>query len=423
MQARKVGLLVVHGQGEQDRYQTLDEFTRSLVRALYKQTGEKVDLMHMRSRVDGDVDDSIRLRYSLGSVPIELDLHEYYWASDMSRHISFGETIEWLIQTANGAEKFYDENEILAQRYEGYQKGRRWYLKHLGNALQIVYSLRNVTRFLPGSFDPLLRKMMGKYTQVFADYFGDSAIYTTSDSKSKFYEIRQTVLDGMTRKLIGLINADYDKIIIAAHSLGSVIAYDALNQVNLEMNVNPSFAAKADKQFELITFGSPLDKVAFFLREHLREGDYIKQLVIKHVNGYRKKFLEMPSGEQYTVSSSVQDYLPHLRWINYWHPDDPISGHLDYYDCVDNIRLANELPISKQPRNPLGRLFWQFKLYGVAHTHYWSNEQIFREAINRAAENDIRKPIPADKLDQVSGLLCQNQTLNRQAPAGQLRPH
>jgi hypothetical protein len=419
MKTRKVCLLVVHGIGEQNPLETLDAFTRSLVHALYSISKQKVEMKHIRGRVAGQVDDYIRLSYSLGA-PIELDLHEYYWASNMQRLISLGETIEWLIKTAKGAETFYDENEELALKYEGYQKGRRWYLKHLGDALQYIYRLRSLTKFLPRAADPLLRLVLGQYAQKFVDYLGDIAIYTSSDVKSKFYEIRQAVLDGMIRKLSALIENEYDKVIIIGHSLGSLLAYDALNQINLEMNVNEQFAAHSKKQFELITLGSPLDKAAFFFREHLNKDDYVKQLVINNVNGFRQKFVENPEGEEYTVSSNVKDYLAHLLWVNYWHPDDPISGNLDYYEGVANVRLNDDISMEDKPFFFISRLLWKIKLYVKAHNHYWVNERIFRETIERTLEMDISRKklqdVLARKEPEISKLLNEYQDRTRRNP-------
>ncbi len=42
---------------------------------------------------------------------IRVDVCECYWAHQMQRHISGREVIEWLIQTSEGARKFYDQNQ------------------------------------------------------------------------------------------------------------------------------------------------------------------------------------------------------------------------------------------------------------------------------------------------------------------------
>ena len=58
------------------------------------------------------------------------------------------------------------------------------------------------------------------------------------------------------------------KIIIVGHSLGSVIAFDTLNRITHAANIDQEKWRSVGKIEGLITFGSPLDKLAFSFREH-----------------------------------------------------------------------------------------------------------------------------------------------------------
>ncbi|HEU4962646.1 MAG TPA: hypothetical protein VFV52_02160 [Bacilli bacterium] len=383
-QARKVCILIIHGIGQQGRYDTLDLFTRNLVKSLQDKLQHPLRLAHHHLRVGEEADDYVSLGYDHHG-PTQVDIHEYYWAHDMERIVSFRETIEWLIQASDGAQKFYDENEQFAAQFEPFENGRfkkRWYLKHIGWVLRLFYTLGLVSsRFMPGFLDPLFRLFMGKATQLVVDYLGDVAIYTSSDVKSKFYQVRQLVLGGAQKKIKLLLERDYEKVIVVGHSLGSVIAYDALNQLNLQMNEDAELAQHKSKLSELITLGSPLDKVAFFFREHIPDEEYVKKLIIAHINGFRRKDVlipstafEPPSPLDPELSSSVRSFLRHMRWTNYWDERDPISGRLDFYNGVLNVKVDNE------------------RRWGYAHIGYWENMQIYREALERTLAPQCQVP-------------------------------
>lgn len=376
MDRKKIGLLIIHGMGEQGVYETLDTCTRHLVESLQTSMQTGIHVKHHRMRLQNEMQDYIKISRQ-DDPTLELDVHEYYWAHTVQRVISFQEIVQWLIRASDGAEKFYEENEELARRYEhddsyanAYRNGRfkrRWYLKHIGKAVRLFYLL---TRFcgtlLPKAVEPLFRLLMRKPEQMVVDYLGDVAIYTSSDRKSKFYETRSKVLGGAVDKLTALMRQDYDKVLIVGHALGSVIAYDALNQVNLAMNDDELLATQGRKLFELITIGSPLDKVKFFFREHVPRNEYVKRLILNSLNGFRRRdVVSVQRGTEPELSSTLQNHLQHLTWTNYYDLKDPIGGHLDFYEGVQNLRVDNG------------------QEWGFAHLGYWENPAIYRDIIER----------------------------------------
>ncbi|KEO85139.1 hypothetical protein [Tumebacillus flagellatus] len=388
MDKKKICILIIHGMGEQGVYETLDVFTRNLVESLQTSPDSHIQLTHHRMRLQGDMHDYIKLSRQEDS-SMELDIHEYYWAHTMQRVISFQEVVQWLIRASDGAEKFYEENEELARRYEhddayadAYRNGkfkRRWYLKHIGIAVRLFYGLsRLFGSLLPKTLEPLFRLLMGKPEQMIVDYVGDVAIYTSSDRKSKFYETRRTVLEGAAEKLTALLRQDYDKVVIVGHALGSVIAYDAMNLLNLRANHDEQLAQDVRKLFELVTIGSPLDKVKFFFREHVPKGEYVKRLILNSLNGFRRRDVQTAEDEHTPeLSSTLQNHLQHLHWTNYYDLKDPIGGHLDFYEGVENIQVHNG------------------QEWGFAHLGYWQNPCIYQDVIQRvelagaAAHNDM----------------------------------
>lgn len=105
----------------------------------------------------------------------------------------------------------------------------------------------------------------------------------------------------------------------------------------------------------MVTFGSPLDKIAFFFREHTPDSQYIRRQILSHLHGFKGRDLILQQ-EARSVRNPIRRYLDHVRWLNFWDPQDPISGHLDFYEIPeqDNIQLALGLP------------------WGKAHIGYWS---------------------------------------------------
>jgi hypothetical protein len=366
---RNICILIIHGIGDQNIYETLDTFTRNLVESLCHTDRSPINLTHNRARLGENMHDFVEVT-CLDDPTLTLSVHEYYWAHNMQRMISFNEVMQWLLQASDGAEKFYEENNDLAQQYEPFHGGqfkKRWYLKHMGWFLRGLQALGMVgTSLMPGWLDPVYRLFISKPTELIADYLGDVAIYTSSDMKSKFYEVRERVLSGAVDKLTNLLQEDYEKIIVVGHSLGSVIAYDALNQINLAMNEDEKLASQRDKLTDLVTMGSPLDKVAFFFREHIPKEQYVKHLVLNNVNAFRRKDVAMHVSSHVRVSSKMNDFLTGMRWTNYWDPKDPVSGPLDFYEGVRNVEVDNG------------------DKWGFAHNGYWSNMRIFHEAMDRA---------------------------------------
>lgn len=92
-------------------------------------------------------------------------------------------------------------------------------------ALGAIGSKRQVAAVLVALFGAAIAK------RVLVDFMGDIAVYVTADEKSKNFAARSAILKMACRDLSRILtNAEYSKVILAGHSLGSVIAYDAINK-------------------------------------------------------------------------------------------------------------------------------------------------------------------------------------------------
>ncbi|KEO85138.1 hypothetical protein [Tumebacillus flagellatus] len=344
MKTTKVAILITHGVGEQGELDTLDLFARNLVQSLQDSRGEGVQLTHRRLHGAQGMEEYVQLTDR--ELPgWEVDLHEFYWAPLVERQISFREILEWLEAASNGVDR-----------------------PEVGWALRGMSRLGSLgEKLMPAWLDGAYRLAMGKAEELVVDTLGDVAVYTASDLRSKWHGVREEVLQGALQKVLTLLNLDYDRVILIGHSLGSVVLYDALNRLNLYMNDDAVLAAKRHKLYELITLGSPLDLTALYLSEQIGEGEYVKRLILDHVNGFRRRWPQ-PQGPRGTVlRSTVQDWLTELRWTNYWDLRDPLAGPLVHYWGVENVQTDNGLA------------------WGLAHTGYFDNLQIYRDAVLRAA--------------------------------------
>ena len=206
---------------------------------------------------------------------------------------------------------------------------------------------------------------LAKVSQSFLKNFvGDVAVYTNADAKAKNFQIRKAILAGSTTAVIRLlreqnvVNAGdtYDQIIVAGHSLGSVIAYDTLNQLLNKRHaradqivghvpVNTDIPQNLLNRIQgLITFGSPLDKVHYFFRENVPENQAVRAQLLQFLQSFRKS----PSGLDYGLYR-LQRYdasgLDGVTWLNAWSKQDPVSGALHFYTGLQRQEFKYRIPI------------------------------------------------------------------------------
>ena len=195
---------------------------------------------------------------------------------------------------------------------------------------------------------------------VLVEYLGDVAIYVSSYKASRFQDTRsaiQAASRAIARQIYAAQGADrFDDVLVVGHSLGSVIAYDALDDaIDRDLHVGGWFPESARDQYTvvartrlLLTFGSPLDKTAFIFRtQESREAFEIREalaatmqpLIVREDYGYRP-----------------------THWINIWSRHDWVSGALDYYDAPDATTPKRVLNVQANTAfDPIR-----------AHTGYWT---------------------------------------------------
>jgi len=363
---KNTAFVVIHGAGPHRPFQTLDSFVRGFWEVLKEQNqASKIRWKHKLQRHKDWIENYISLAPK--GKPT-LDFYEYYWDCYMVHEVTIEDVFDWLNKASAGARRFYAKMPELATEYEelGVDLFKDGEFKS-GGYLILLGWLGRVLRVLPllriPIADSLIKPLLSVASKVIVDLLGDVVIYTTADVRSRNYEIRQKVLRGAVEELRLLLeNNYYEQIIVVGHSLGSVIAYDALNRITHDMNAKGGISPElAPKIVGLVTFGSPLDKIAFFFQEHTADEEYVRRQILAHFHGF--KSLPLPGDQKpISIENPIQPYLDGARWLNFYHLQDPISGPLDAYRVDRNICCEKEV---QRPDE--------------AHSCYWTCDQMYRD--------------------------------------------
>lgn len=196
---------------------------------------------------------------------------------------------------------------------------------------------------------------------------GDVAIYFDGvDERSRHYETRQSIISTATQKLFSMLTS-YNEVFVVAHSLGSVIAYDAINRLATHQRVAmeggpPSLLSETDFDHlkGLYSFGSPLDKVVYLFHKTTES----RTPVLSQLQSSLTSFRRLSSGRPYGPYE-FQRYQPQtpdgFMWRNAWSWGDVLGHRLDFYD-VDGQPHFDYVPL-------------------VAHVSFWKDEEFYEDLV------------------------------------------
>jgi len=285
----------------------------------------------------------------------------------MVRDLTLGELLLWLEHVDKGIKAYKKEfkgevryNSFLFRFFTGWFSWAR-------RAIRLV-------NYLPSSAvrDFVVKKL--------SENLIDTVIYTLSDQRSSYYEIRRKMLSGAVEELSEILNDEYYKqIIVAGHSMGSVIAYDALTRIALDISAPCGISkcrvssTSATKIKGLVTFGSFLDLVAFLFKERTSDDNSVQRQILAHRLGFRSKHLAdkliVRSGVPEVRSPIGNDCLKEVEWLNFYHPKDyVVNQKLQAYNLQDENQHECK-----------NRVESSFK----AHDSYWSYDQMYMEIAER----------------------------------------
>jgi len=206
---------------------------------------------------------------------------------------------------------------------------------------------------------------------IMIQFPGDVAAYVSTHTLDRFQEIRTKIKDAVTKVARAIYSVDeYEGVVWVGHSLGSVVVYDALNAVIMDDQLPGKEDDEASKNGPgvvartklLLTFGSPLDKIAFIFGAQLADAKTRDALAAS----FQPLILDY-------------DKFRNIPWVNIWSPADIISGHLDFFDDprqAGNRKVENV--IDEQATTPL-----------MAHVEYWKNDLLFERMYQGIVREDV----------------------------------
>lgn len=381
--AGATAILVVHGIGQHDKYETLAAFAAGLTQSL---AGEPRMQRRLVSLGDG-----VESVLSLQVAERQLDLFEYYYQPQLQRSVAAGDVAGFVFHTIRRVRTLYrlydfDSKQQELQRRQAAKEPADaeliawdYMLRHRNTRLSALLALPLIGLYRLWSIAPgvLQRPLQWLGAHLLEKYvlevFGDLVAYLAIDPRARLHSKRTEILNGCTARIKQLLAAGYGRVIVAGHSLGSVVAYDALSRVARDAACGQFDERQCDRLKGFLTFGSPLDKVAFvFWPTATAEsrGSAWDVRCAQVYAGMLPHFYGMRSATvQQQLKSPVKQpeaaVFDNVRWLNYHCDRDLISGHLDAYDGVDNRRIGTtDADID---------LFKAFS----DHSMYWASREMF----------------------------------------------
>lgn len=223
----------------------------------------------------------------------------------------------------------------------------------------------SVMRWINGISWPLLIAVSWMVRRLLVQYVGDVAVYITPHTLDRFNSLREKIREkvvGAAKTVYATRRADgqtfeYEDVFIVGHSLGSVIVYDTLNWLinEDEFHQSTNKLEVAGRTRLLLTFGSPLDKIAFLF-------------------ALQK---EKTSEEREALTGAAQPLIQHTEfrqfdWINIYSPNDIISGELNFYDPAESRKQPMKIKKVENERDTQATTFL------AAHVEYWENPLLFK---------------------------------------------
>lgn len=270
-----------------------------------------------------------------------------------------------------------------------------------------VWWPRGAFSFLPAAIRWIVFAAVGTY--VFTQFYlfvvksvGDVTAYVSAHAVNRFWRVREDIqaraLD-IARSVYVRKHPEsqallYKHVVLVAHSLGSVIAYEMLNTlISFELtHCADDLSNIASRTRLFLTCGSPLNKIAFLFRFQSGTGkmprwrellnNYRQPLILEHDSRHRPQ-----------------------RWINISCFPDWISGRLRYYEPAGEDLHTNAATAFEHYR-----ILERFDPDGIiplaAHTQYFKH-RLFRTTVYEALWQHFGPVVAPPKLEVEQVLLAE----------------
>lgn len=234
---KRQAVIIIHGMGEQRPMDTLRSFVEGIKSYLEKHDESEKNTV-VRSKPDGisEIYETRRLSLSASRNRPITDFYEFYWAHNM-RDNKFADISSWLLRLIFSKTKNIPKRLIPV-----------WWVVWLilmvitASAILIllfvgvdkIKSFLSALVILPTIFSMIVLFVKSS----FLNSVGDAGRYFTPSpgNVGERSKIRLQGISFLKKMHDGIGNEKYDRIMVVAHSLGSVIAYDLLRLLWTEYN-------------------------------------------------------------------------------------------------------------------------------------------------------------------------------------------
>jgi len=359
----KTAFLVVHGVGQHEKYEALSYFAAGLMRSIQLDAPPERILVPFK--------DCIESALSLKSQGHRVDILEYYYQPSLLGVVKKSEVTGFIFLTLERIRKLSRQLDFRSNREDRThgdnpkQKADNdlsaWYfvLTHPKSIpsfllLGLARGLYRLWSWMPNLLQRPFEWLGSVVIQNdVLEVVGDMVAYLAINPKARLNSKRSDILCRCEQRISELLSKTgedgYDQVVVAGHSLGSVVSYDALSWIARDVACGRFDARMCDKLSGFISFGSPLDKVAFLFWptlesagqgydsswEKLRSNVYAGML--PHFYGIRSS---KALGLRTDVLQPKSSALDGVKWLNFYSDRDLISGSLDAYDDVENVKIG-----------------------------------------------------------------------------------
>lgn len=411
---RRIGLLFVHGIGEQKRFKhllkTASDLAELMLQADPGSTMVTLDLTADWKLPAGTVDPG-------GKVPLSMTLtasdgsrttfecREVWWA-DLGTRSGLFDTIgfwlwalgQWgspiyrLLDAAQTSDDANDEPPVVELPRSAVGTGDE-FLARAKLALAALCALMAALSWV------LIKRVFSKVfgtapsPTLIVQYVGDVHTYEeraapgATNLSDPGFPRRVAIRRRMVTEMVAMATSGVDGWHVVAHSLGTVLAYNGLTEIGHTL---PNYLPRV--QWDGLPRSYKRDDNCRRRRNEeipdmmparppwLHPSDVLNRKLLfadlKGILTYGSPLDKFAALWPRIVATAIDRidkndpaFDPECVWINYYAPEDPVAAHLDYFT---NAPFGNAVPVVKNKRKPPG---WQV---GMAHILYFSGVERFK---------------------------------------------
>ncbi len=412
---KRVGLILVHGVGNQERYDLLKEASSAFYETLktiepdeaakpefivdkgelYRKATHSREAGDPVTRLQADQADRLFRPVTIRYRQSEISFYEVYWA-DLDFRYSFYEKIKynlWLLTII--------WNPFFNKMTGRYRRPRMPWWKVLGLQVWIfglgaLYHLaEGIFLLLPFVSRSRLDESSRRWVQTIYEYAGDVKLYVSP--RIIFHDqTKKDVIQARFDEVLVKALLETDEVHVVGASLGSVIAFDGLSRHRVHPSkmsndllsyLQRNHAGQADvdpgeKVQTFVTLGSPLDK--FYFLWPSRRGDGVQGSF--SIRGDADPQTGLTAWEAEMNPRDAQSPAGSFKWLNFKDLVDPLGGRLNSYD---------ELEFPRPENHRFAFRYWPSR----GHVDYWRYRPFMRWLIGRTCPDAPEAPPPHERVN------------------------